>query len=872
MFLRIKYTMLKNAYTDCSLSELRTALKTDYAHGLSSEQAQNRLNERGLNELNKGKNKSLARRFFSQFLDLSIIILLLASALSFVCSLISEEKADIFEPFIILAIVVLNAALGTIQEYKAEKSLKALAKLTGQQTVVIRDGVERHVESTNVVYGDIVTYSEGDVISADARVLFSSSLTVNEAPLTGEALPVEKDTLKKDGGMLYSGCYVLSGRCKAVVTATGMDTEIGKVALALGNHSEQKTPLQQKLQKLSKQLGLGCLALCAVVFLLCFFSGLNSSGNTTDLFLSALMTSVSLAVACIPEGLPAVVVIVLSMSVVEMAERNVIIRKLPSVETLGSVTVICSDKTGTLTQNKMSLKLVCDGEKEQSDFDKDAKEVLSLAAACCSAHEINGVFTGDATETAILQRAKKERISINGKAEKLYEIPFTSERKMMSVAVKRKDTVLLVTKGAFESIAPLSHNASDFAERYQALAKRGFRVLTLAVRELPAGFVKSKKLENDLTVKALLALYDPPKSNVKEAVKNCYYAKVRPVMVTGDSLLMAEEVAKELGIFRDGDTSVDGKTLATWSDEYLQKQIDRISVFARVTPWDKVRIVTALKRNKEVVAMTGDGVNDAPALKRADIGCAMGSGSEVAKSASDLVIADDNFATVVEGIGFGRRVFESIIKTVSYLLSCNFGEVIAVFLCLLLCGRVPFSPFQLLWLNLVTDGLPSIALGMEKIDRDLMKDKPKAKDELLSKRRLVTVCVFGVLFALSTLSAYFVGSLTSVSCASTMAFLTLSLAEVLYALPCSAERLLVRSRLSKTTLSFFAVSVTMLLAVTLIRPVAETFSLASLTAKGYLLCLLFALIPFFASELRKLRKVTARSLAKGNKIVKDNLT
>ncbi len=820
------------------LSQLREKLNTDFSRGLTERQANERLKDFGRNEIAESKKQSLFARFFKQFADLSIIVLIIASFLSFLCAFINNE--GFIEPFVILAIVVLNAVLGFCQELKAEKSLQELKKLSQSQVTVFRDSKECVINSENVVVGDILVLNAGNVIPCDCCVLSASFFTVNEAPLTGEALPVEK-TL---GEQIYSGCYVLSGKCKAVATETGMNTQLGKIASIVDNNKEQTTPLQQKLQKLSVLLGYICIGVCVLVFLISIFDAFSRPfESATQTFLGALMSAVSLAVAVIPEGLTAVVTITLSLSVVKMAKQNVIVKKLPSVETLGSVTVICTDKTGTLTQNKMSVRAVYDGKNTRTVLDENSKRVLQTALCCCSQKT-------NPTEKAIIEKAKSE--GVESQAEILFEIPFTSERKMMSVVAKTKQGHVLITKGAFESMAKIAKNAQDYEQEYDRLTRQGFRVIAVATKMVEQNFTKSIKLEQNVVFCGLVALFDPPKPEALESVTQCKQAGISVVMITGDSLSMATHIAKELTVLDDGDLAIDGNTLSQMSDSQLRQKIKKIKVFARTTPQDKHRIVKALQSLGEVVAMTGDGVNDAPALKQSNVACAMGSGCEVAKSVADLVIADDDFSSIVNGVSTGRGVFDNILKTVTYLLSCNLGEILVVFLCLVVFHNAPFSPLQLLWLNLVTDGLPSLALGMESCDNSVMSKKPRNPNfTFLSDGFGVKIALAGIVFAICSIGAFAIGYFTSFECGTTMAFLTLSLSELFYALQCAKDLPFSKFLPNAKTLLSVTFSLAMIVFVATIPAIANVFSLVQLTNEGFLTCIGLSLIPFVLVEIQK---------------------
>jgi len=706
--------------------------------GLTSEQVEKRLQQYGLNKLKEAKKKSNFQRFLDQLKDPMILILLVAAVISFILAIIENDPKSFFEPILILVIVILNAIIGVLQENKAENALNALKKMTTLQARVIRNGKEELINAEDLVPGDLIRLEAGDVVPADARLIRSVSLKSEESALTGESVPSEKDAeaiVKKNAplgdriDMVYSGCSITYGTGLAIVTATGMDTEMGKIANLLNEADNAQTPLQLKLAQLGKYLGILALACCAIIFVV----GLLNGQQPMELFL----TSISLAVAAIPEGLPAIVTVVLSIGVTKLAKKQAIIRNLPAVETLGSASVICSDKTGTLTQNKMTLvKAWVDGDQDivdiTTDDPKEIKELLKLGTLCSdgSIVFVDGKETsiGDPTETSIISAARKNGMTkeeLNKKYPRLGEVPFDSDRKLMSTINKMDDKLVVITKGALDSLIP--RLASGDVEKAKALneqmSKNALRVLAIASKEIDAlpDQINSESIEHDLHLKGLVAMIDPARPEAKEAVALCKKAGIRPIMITGDHVITASAIAKELGILNPGDLAITGVELDDMSDSELDGKIDQISVYARVSPENKIRIVKGWQRKNQVVAMTGDGVNDAPALKAADIGCAMGiTGTEVAKGASDMVLMDDNFATIVYAVKEGRGIYANIKKVIGYLLGTNIGEVVTVFMAMLLFHESPLASMQLLWINLVTDSLPAIALGMEPVEKDVM--------------------------------------------------------------------------------------------------------------------------------------------------------
>ena len=825
--------------------------------GLTEQEALVRLEKYGQNVTEERKKHGFLRKFINQFADLMIIILLVAAALSFGMAIYTGEKSDLLEPLIIVAIVLANAILGTVQEFRAEKSLEALKQLTSPKTKVARDGSVRVIDSRMLVTGDVCIFEAGDVVTADCRLLATESLFVNQSALTGESVPIEKQALalgkrESDDNRIFSGSLVTKGRCYAEVYATGTATELGKIAGMLANSSQTLTPLQQKLKKLSKVIGVVCLAVCLLVLIIGFVKGIKqmTAGATlTSVFVDILLTSVSLAVAAIPEGLPAVVTVVLAKGIEQMASKNAVVKRLTAVEALGSATVICSDKTGTLTQNKMSLTGVFDGKSFVAASNLDRQNFLLQAYCWCSDAVVNdkGEWLGDPTEIAVAQVT-----DVTEKPVRLYEIPFDSVRKLMTVVVKVDGKYYAVTKGSLEAMRD-ADNYKQFEKQYRMYTKKGLRVLALAVNVVGHNFPRSQALEKQLTIAALFTIIDPPRNEAMHAVATCKSAGIRPVMITGDNVDTACEIAKNLGIMQEGDVALDGDTLETLSDENLATWVEKTAVYARVTPADKLRIVSAWQSVGAVVAMTGDGVNDAPALKSADIGCAMGSGTEVAKDAADIILTDDNFATIVDAVSLGRSVYENIKKSVTYLLTCNIGEVLSVFVALLIWNVSPLTAMQLLWINLVTDGLPGLALGIYKQDEGVMLRPPKDKNEtFFSGGGGARVAVGGVLFATSTLVGYAIGNTVGAAAASTMAYLVLSISQLFYVLEMRNSSGIFKGGITKFMLISFFTSLLMVAAVAFVPPFMRVFGLQLLSWQFYLIAVALSLLPTVAHELSRL--------------------
>lgn len=854
------------------LAAILKHLLVEPEQGLTTAEAKRRLAEYGENKLQERKRKTIVQRFFEQFSDVMILILIAAALISF--AIACYEREGFFEPILILLIVVLNAIMGVIQESKAEKALEALKSLSAPHARVIRDGTQTIIEASQLVPGDIILVEAGDFVPADARLITSASLKAEESALTGESVSSEKDAtaaVLKDAplgdrhNMIYSGCVISYGRASAVATATGMNTEMGKIANLLAEEKEGQTPLQEKLATLGKYLGMGALSICGVIFVI----GLIAGMHVMEIF----MISVSLAVAAIPEGLPAIVTIVLAIGVQRMVKRNAIIRKLPAVETLGSASVICSDKTGTLTQNRMTLtRAFVAGASVLEDIVEDnspaIKNLLRYAALCCDGKVVfengNEQHIGDPTETAIVFAAYKNGMpkeELEERYPRLAEIPFDSDRKLMTTVNHIDGKNMVIVKGAFDVLVQrcITGDVQSGREYADKMSRQALRVLAVGYKEIsevPSEPVP-ELLENGLTFMGLVGMIDPPRPEAREAVSLCRQAGIKPVMITGDHILTASAIAKELGILRDGDDAVTGSELASMSDTEFDKRVRNISVYARVSPSDKIRIVRAWQRQEEIVAMTGDGVNDAPALKAADIGCAMGiTGTDVAKGAADMTLTDDNFATIVEAVREGRGIFDNIKKVVGYLLGTNIGEVLTVFLAMLFWKVTPLLAVHLLWINLVTDGLPAIALGMEQVEGDVMTRRPKPKNEGIFAGGLgLQVVLQGVMFAVLTLIGFMIGwkNTGSFIAARTMAFTILALTQLVQAFNMRSVHSLLRiGAFSNKTLCLAAGTSLVLIGIILfIPPVTSVFSLTQLTAGMYLSAVLLAFVPLPVMECAK---------------------
>ena len=778
------------------ISQVEKELQTNIKEGLTEEQVKANYEKYGMNELKQKKKKSLFVKFLEQFKDFMIIVLIIAAIVSGAVGI--AEGEGITDTIIILIVVVLNAIIGVVQESKAEKSLEALQKLSAHASKVVRNGKVAVVQSRELVPGDVVVLDTGDYVPADLRIVESANLKSQEASLTGESVPVDKNTETIDDekvslgdrtNMLFSSSLITYGRGKGIVVETGMNTEVGKIAKIISDTEGTETPLQTKLNKLGKTLGIAALAICIVIFII----GIAYGKDVIDMF----MTAVSLAVAAIPEGLAAVSTIVLAIGVQRMVKKNAIIKKLPAVETLGSATVICSDKTGTLTQNKMTVQKVFVNNEvvEAKDIKDISNELDRLMQVCtlCNDTKIGAEreLTGDPTETALIDLGFKINFDVKEVLElkRVKEIPFDSDRKLMTTVNKVGEKYFVYTKGGIDELLArcnsyiVNGEIKTDLDKYKAeinkynvdMAKDALRVLAMAYKELEHEPTdeEMKNIENDLIFVGMVGMIDPPREEVKVAVEKCKTAGIKTVMITGDHKITAVAIAKALGILENEDEAITGSELEEMSDEDLTKNIRKYSVYARVSPEHKVRIVKAWQANGEIVAMTGDGVNDAPALKTADIGCAMGIvGTDVSKEAADVILTDDNFATIVSSVEEGRRIYDNILKAIQFLLSSNVGEIIVLFLAILITPWLGSAfnidiglievllPIHILWINLVTDSLPALALAVDPAEDDVMKRKPKKQKGIFTKGMSFRVVYQGIMIGLLTLAAFIIGIAT----------------------------------------------------------------------------------------------------------------
>ncbi|HIT91228.1 MAG TPA: cation-translocating P-type ATPase [Candidatus Merdenecus merdavium] len=876
-------------YFNQDIGKVLKEMDVDPSKGLSQEEAKKRQEKYGLNKLDEGKKKSMFMLFLGQLNDPLIYILLIAAV-------ISGFMGELNDTIIIALVVILNAVIGVSQEAKAEKSMEALKKLSTPKAYVIRDGETVEVNSEEIVPGDIIVLDAGRYIPCDMRLIESANLQVEESALTGESVPVNKNAeliyeeekmpIGDKKNMAFSSTLVTNGRGAGVAIGTGMNTEIGHIANML-NEGDEKTPLQKKLGEIGKLLGIIALAVCAAMFLIAVL-------QKRDMF-TMFMTAISLAVAAIPEGMPAIVSIVLAIGVQRMVKKNAIIRKLPSVETLGAVNVICSDKTGTLTQNRMTVmkffvnqKLVSADEVDVNDSTQ--KLLVENIVLCSDATSNENGSTGDPTEVALIDLGNKyglKKDDVNAAHPRVNEAPFESDRKLMSTVNKYGDGFYVMTKGATDNllkkcskaivnseIVPMTEKvAKEFMDAANEMSDQALRVLGAAYKEVPDSDLDQDQMESDLIFIGLIAMIDPPRLEVKDSIATCKESGIKTIMITGDHQKTAFAIAKELGIAETEDQTISGAEIDEMSDEKLVEVARHTRVFARVSPEHKVRIVKAFKADDNIVSMTGDGVNDAPSLKAADIGVAMGiTGTDVAKGASDVVLTDDNFSTIVTAVEEGRNIYANIKKSILFLLSCNIGEILSLFLAILLGWATPLQSIHLLWVNLVTDSFPALSLGMDPGDKDVMKEKPRHSKESLFHGRIGFLVGNGILIGVLTLAAFVIGAMEHTGIwnfsvvmdgtmtqdvlmqAQTMAFVVLSVSQLFHALNLRNEKKSVFKGFfeNKFLLGSILLGIFLQIVVIGVDPLAKVFEVYQLEVQDWIIVLGLSIIPIIVNEIAKI--------------------
>ena len=862
-------------YYNQKIEDVRKQFNTDLKNGLSQEEVKIRHQKYGFNEIEGEKKKPIIVRFLLQFKDALTIILILAAIIS-----ILVDPGEWIDSAIIIFVVVVNAILGLVQENNAEKSLEALQKMASPMAKVIREGHTMTIPASEVVPGDLLVIEAGDCIASDGRIIEAFNLKVDESALTGESVPVEKtnETLEKEcplaerSNMLYASCYVTYGRAVAIVTSIGKDNEVGKIASMLQNAKKENTPLQNKLDQIGKSIGIMCIFICIAVFVMEMASGMS--------FLDAFKTAIALAVAAIPEGLATVVTVVLALSVQKMVKKNAIVKSLPAVETLGSTSIVCSDKTGTLTQNKMTVVKVYQDQIEPIETCSQQTYQLLNYFTLCSDGTISivdgkEVSVGDPTETALVKASLIKGFSktdLMKQYPRFNELSFDSDRKMMSVFVEDNGKYLQITKGGPDVIFARCTNIDleTVSKVNETMSQDALRVLALAIRyydEKPE-HVSSEENEKDMTFVGMVGMIDPPREEVKDAISEAKKAGVRTIMITGDHIVTASAIAKGLGILDEGQKAIMGDDLSKMSDEELFAHIEDFSVYARVAPEHKVRIVNAWKAKGKVVAMTGDGVNDSPALKSADIGCAMGiTGSDVAKGAASMILTDDNFTTIIHSIKEGRGIYDNIKKDVQFLLSSNIGEVLTIFgaslLSLFLPGNIgtPLLPIHLLWVNLITDSLPAFALGMEPTEDDVMDRPPRDKDESFFAGGLgFTIAWQGLMIGTLTLIAYFIGNQIDHLTGMTMAFITLCGSQLVHSFNVKSHHSILNKRIFNNVYLWGSLAAGLFLQVIIltIPELSAIFKLQQLHLTQWLICIGLSLSTVVICEIAKLIKKKVR--------------
>ncbi len=857
------------------ISQVLKELRTNAKAGLNFNEVQKRQEAYGKNELKEKKKESIIVKFFKEFNDFMIITLIVAAIISAVMSKLNGD-GDYIDSIIIIAIVIFNAIMGLVQEEKAEKSLEALKKMSAPKAKVKRDGKILEIESQDVVPGDLILLEAGNFVPADCRIIESFDLKIEESALTGETIASDKEAeliLKQDTpmgdmkNMAFATTIVVNGRGLAVCTETGMNTKVGKIAGMIINEETPETPIQKKLGEVGKILAIACLVICVFIFVIGIFKKIP--------IIEMFMTSVGLAVAAIPEGLPAIVTIMLSIGVTKMAKKNAIIRKLPAVETLGASSVICSDKTGTLTQNKMTVVEIRNATGKMND----KNVALELATMCTDTVVCKSEVIGEPTEVALTTAAVNEKLYkeiLYSNMPRINEISFDSKRKLMTTIHKIGSKYRIITKGAPDvllkrctryyddgNIQTIYSKISSIENQNNEMAEKALRVIAVSYKDvdkLPEN-INSESIENDLIFVGLIGMIDPPREGVKEAIKTCKRAGIKTVMITGDHLKTATAIAKELGILNRGDMSIDGASLEKMTQTELEDNIMRYSVFARVSPEHKVRIVKAFKAKGKIVAMTGDGVNDSPALKNADIGIAMGKGgTDVAKNAADMILTDDNFVTIVEAVKEGRTIYDNIKKAVHFLIATNIGEIVTIFMGLVFGIKSPLLAIQLLWVNLVTDSLPAIAIGLEKPEKNIMNRLPRNPQKSLFADGLwSSIILEGIMMGMLTLFAFSMGNkLWGLDVGRTMAFVAIGLIELVHSLNIKSNESIFKSGIfeNKYLVGAFVLGAFMQIVVVIVPGLAKIFSLSPLNSIQWIATILISVMPVVIMELQKMLRGT----------------